>query len=122
MPNVVQDTNLRDILKAVREKDRRRAMSRVLRKLCNITAIVALLNFLLFVAGTFYFGGDAVNGKIEAGRYYLWGYHNGTKGYTEVSYRIFEYSRWHVYSVWVTWPLMLVASFVSQRIRRRSED
>jgi hypothetical protein len=55
---------------------------------------------------------------LEAGRYFLWGYHNGTKGYIEVTRAIFDYSRWHVYSVMVTWPLMLLAVFASSRIRR----
>ena len=45
---------------------------RVAQKVFAVAMVVGLLNFLLFVAGTFYFGGDAVNGKTEQGRYYLW--------------------------------------------------
>jgi hypothetical protein len=88
---------------------------------CSFLIIVGILNFILFLAGTSYFGGDAWNGKIEAGRYYLWGGHNGAKGYIEVSKVIFDYSRWHVDTVMVTWPLMLVAGFAAARIRRRSD-
>jgi hypothetical protein len=96
-------------------------MNRVLPKLCDIAMIVALLDFVLFLAGALYFGGDAVNGKIAPGRYYLWGYHSGMKGYIEVSHTIFQYSKWHAYSVLVTWPLMLVA-VASRRIGRTSND
>ncbi len=79
---------------------------------------VGLLNFVLFGAGTFYVGGDAWNGKIEGQKYYVWGYHDGHNGYTEVRRSVFEYSRWHVYSVMVTWPLVILAGFVAQRARR----
>jgi|HubBroStandDraft_6_1064221.scaffolds.fasta_scaffold1124413_1 hypothetical protein len=124
MPNGVENKGSRDILQAVREDSRRKLMSRVsrvLRKLSLVTTTVGLLDFLLFLAGVFYFGGDAWNGKAEAGRYFLWGYHNGTKGYIEVSQAVFDYSKWHVYSVVVIWTLMLLVGFASSRIGR-SED
>jgi hypothetical protein len=72
-------------------------------------------------AGDFYFGGDAWNGKIEAGKYFLWGDHNGSKGYIEVSKSVFEYSRWHGYTVMVTWPLIVLAGLVCERVTRRSD-
>jgi hypothetical protein len=122
MPNEVKIEGSRDILQAVRKDSRRRMMSRFLRKACTIAVIVGFLNFVLFLVGTFYLGGDAVNGKTEGGKYYLWGYHGGKKGYTQVSRAVFDYSRWHVYSVMVTWPLMILAGFASKRIRTRSED
>ncbi len=90
-----------------------------LQRLCRVAMIVGPLDFLLFLVGAFYFGGDAWNGKVEAGRYFLWGYHNGTKGYIEVTKAVFDYSKWHVYSVMITWPLMLLAGFVSSRIKKR---
>jgi len=80
--------------------------------------VVGLLNFVLFVAGSFYLGGDAWNGKVEGQKYYVWGYHHGQKGYTEVSRSVFDYSRWHVYSVMVTWPLAILAGIVAERVRR----
>ncbi len=100
----------------------RRVLHRFLRKLFFTVVIVGLLDFALFLAGAFYLGGDAVNGKIEAGRYYVWGYHHGTKGYAEVSHVAFDYSKWHAYSVMVTWPLMILTSVMYERIRRRPED
>jgi hypothetical protein len=40
-----------------------------------------------------------VNGKVDAGHYYLFGVRTeyGHKVYTEVSERVFNYSKWHVY-------------------------
>lgn len=66
-----------------------------------------------------YLGGDAVNGKIEDGRYYLFGVRSnaGQKVYTEVSEPVFNYSKWHVYSVWVTWPLVMAAGYAANRKR-----
>jgi hypothetical protein len=84
--------------------------------------IVGLLNFVLFMAGATYFGGDAVNGRAGGGRYFLWGPHDGTKGYHEVSRAIFLYSKWHTISMLVTWVLMLVAAFVYERIGKNSQS
>jgi|SRR6266568_33771 len=122
MPNGAKIEHSRDILKAARQDSMRRVLHRFLRKLFFTVVIVGLLDFALFLAGAFYLGGDAVNGKIEAGRYYVWGYHHGTKGYAEVSHVAFDYSKWHAYSVMVTWPLMILTSVMYERIRRRPED
>ena len=90
-------------------------------KVCNLVIVVGILNFLIFVAGAIYLGGDAVNGKVEEGRYYLFGVRaeSGRKVYTEVSRPVFTYSRWHVYSVFVTWPLVMAAGFASNRHKKR---
>lgn len=63
-----------------------------------ILLTVCALNFVLFVAGSFVLGGDAVNGKIEDGQYYV-----GGKGrYFAVSPGVWIYSYIHVVSVGVT--------------------
>ena len=121
MPNGANIERSRDILHALREDSRRRLMNRILRKLCPIVILVGLLNFILFIAGAYYFGGDAWNGRVEGEKYYLWGYHGGTKGYIEVSQAVFDYSRWHVYSVMITWPLVILAGFASERVVRRED-
>jgi hypothetical protein len=123
--NAVNDPNSTDVRQAIQEHVKygtRRRFRRLLRKGFNVFMLIGLLNFALFMAGTVYFGGDAWNGKIEGGTHFLWGYYNGTKGYHEVSKAVFDYSRWHVYSMMVTWPLMLLAGFASERIGRWSED
>jgi len=93
-------------------------------KVCNLTIAVGVLNFLIFVAGAAYLGGDAVNGKVEDGRYYLFGVRteSGRKVYTEVSEPVFSYSRWHVYSNFVTWPLVMAAAFASNRYKKRLRE
>jgi hypothetical protein len=96
-------------LKAARYDARRKSVRRLLPKLRNALIAIGFLNFVLFIVGTLYLGGDAWSGKIEGGKYYVWGYHNGTKEYSEVSRAAFDYSRFHVYSVMVTWPLMILA-------------
>jgi hypothetical protein len=90
-------------------------------KACNLVIAVGIMNFLIFVAGAIYLGGDAVNGKIEGGRYYLFGVRaeSGRKVYTEVDEPVFTYSKWHVYSVFVTWPLVMAAGFASNRYKKR---
>ena len=79
---------------------------------------LGVLNFAIFVAVSMYLGGDAVNGKVEGGHYYLFG---ERKVYTEVSERVFNYSKWHVYSVLATWPLVMASAYALNRIRKRSE-
>jgi hypothetical protein len=81
----------------------------------------APFGLILFLAGTFYLGGDAWNGNVEDHKYYAFGYHHGQKGYTEVSRAAFDYSRWHVYSVMITWPLAILAGTIGWRTVRLLE-
>jgi hypothetical protein len=118
MTQAFKEVPARDILDAAHQDLGRKLIRRYIPKTCGVLIAIGLLNFLLFLAGALYLGGDAWNGKIEGGHYYVWGYHHGTKGYKEVSQRAFEYSRWHVYSVMVTWPLAIVAGLVSARVGR----
>lgn len=87
-----------------------------------IFTTITIVNFVIFVGVAFYLGGDAVNGKAEGGHYYLYGVRaeNGHKVYTEVSEAVFNYSKWHVYSILVTWPLMMAAAVASKVLKRRT--
>src|SRR5262245_22218796 len=78
---------------------------------------LTILNFFVFAALTMHFGGDAVNGMIKDGHHYLYGYsaHAGKKGYTEVSAAVYAYSRWHCYSLFITWPIMLIGGLLLRR-------
>jgi hypothetical protein len=75
-------------------------------------SVIAVADFVSFIAGTWYFGGDALNGHQAAGHYFL-----SNKGQlTEVSRAIFEYSRWHALSLFVTFPpAMLMGWYLSKR-------
>ena len=108
-----------DISQAFKQDLRRKPSNRSLRKLFFTAVILGVLNLALFVIGTFYLGGNAIKGKIEAGKYYVWGYHRGIKGYAEVSHTCFVYSEWHGKSVIVTWPFMILACFIYERTKKR---
>jgi hypothetical protein len=122
MPNAVKAEKSRDIAQAIREDSRQRALriaNHPLSKLAAVVTIVGLLDFVSFVAGASYLGGDAVNGKTEAGRYYLYGPYHGVKVYHEVSRAVFDYSRWHAYSLMIIWPLMILLLIVAERVAKR---
>ena len=82
--------------------------------LSRIVFCVALLNFAVFWIVAVLLGGDAVNGKIQNGHYYLMSHGH----HSEVSERVFRYSQWHVSTIWITHPLAFVAGYWHQRLRR----
>jgi hypothetical protein len=88
---------------------------------CGIFAGLTILNFLVFVVLTMHLGGDALNGKIENSHYYLWGYnaHTGKKDCTEVKARVFQYSKYHLYTIFITWPIMLAGGFALKLTENR---
>lgn len=77
-------------------------------------AALAATNFLAFVAITFYLGGDALNGYVQNGHYFLGLHSNGP--FTEVSRTVFNYSRWHALSVIVSIGFIMAAE-LWRRIR-----
>ena len=83
-------------------------------RICVALFALCLANFALFFVLAVYLGGDAVNGKIVGGHYFLMSHGR----YTEVSAGIFNYSRWHAYSTWVTHPLAFAAGCWYWRIKR----
>jgi hypothetical protein len=122
MPNAAKPETFRDLVKAIREDSRRRLSTiakRSLSKLSAVVTVVGLLDFISFLIGASFLGGDAVNGKIDGGRYYLYGPYHGMKGYHEVSHAVFDYSRWHAYSLMILWPLMIVLSIAAERAAKR---
>jgi hypothetical protein len=74
-------------------------------------AIAGALNFILFCAGAFIIGGDAVNGEAFGGPNFLW---DGSK-LREVSPAVFTYSKLHALSLFVTSPLALLAWWAYNR-------
>ncbi|MDA9507919.1 hypothetical protein XI09_25430 [Bradyrhizobium sp. CCBAU 11386] len=85
---------------------------------------LCLLNFVAFVTGAFAIGGDAVNGKIVAGHFYL---ANHGK-LTEVGEAMYAYSLWHARSLFVTHPLAMLTGYLAKleqqarKAARRSSD
>ena len=70
--------------------------------------LVCVINFILFVAGSFYLGGDALNGYQRDGHYFLGMHSNGP--FTEVSRSVFLYSEWHGLLLIGNFAIVLVAS------------
>jgi hypothetical protein len=55
------------------------------------TIALSFINFFAFIAGSVHFGGDALNGYVRAGHYFVCAHGSCT----EVSRSIWEYSYWH---------------------------
>ena len=85
------------------------------RYICIGIFIAAFVNFTAFWLAAVYLGGDAVNGRIADGHYYLMAHGR----YTEVSAAVFNYSKWHAYSTWITHPLAFLAALVYWRLNQR---
>jgi hypothetical protein len=66
---------------------------------------VGLVNFVVFFIVAMAIGGDAVAGHEAAGRFFL----SSHGKLTEVSRAVFEYSKVHTLSLWVTHPLAIAA-------------
>ena len=79
---------------------------------CGVIVGLGLVNFLAFFVAAVYLGGDAVNGKMEAGHFFLMSHGR----LTEVNEDVFAYSKWHAYSVWITHPLALIAAYWYNRL------
>lgn len=72
-----------------------------LKMIADLLIIVAMANFVLFTAGAARLGGDALNGKVENGSYYVM-----TKGkYTQIPRAVWIYSRIHA--------IALIVNFVA---------
>lgn len=80
-----------------------------------ILIVSLILNFVVFVAIAMYLGGDALNGRIEGGHYFL-----GSHGtYTEVSYGVFLYSKIHTIIFLIGHLLLFIylgAGYLRQRL------
>jgi len=83
----------------------------------RFTRVVFLLwvaNFLVYVGVANWLGGDAVNGHVEAGRYFLGGHQT-----TEVSRKVFEFSRWYTYVLWAHGLVTFVSAIIQARANQR---
>lgn len=73
------------------------------------------LNWVSSIALDFMLGGDALNGKVEQGRFFV-GQHGH---YTEVSESTYEYSRLITYSAIACMPLLWAAGCMMAREEER---
>ncbi|MES2264816.1 MAG: hypothetical protein V4724_40485 [Pseudomonadota bacterium] len=76
----------------------------------KIIGYITIINFFSFVTGIFYFGGDALNGKKENGKFFL---ANHGK-FIEVTERIFNYSACHALLVFFSICLFLIIHYMGK--------
>ncbi|MGI4717993.1 MAG: hypothetical protein ACRYF6_06445 [Janthinobacterium lividum] len=76
----------------------------------NLLGTLAVVNFVSFFVGCLYLGGDALNGKIEDGHFYL----SDHGKLTEVSKGIYRYSQVHGASVFALIGLTLIVHFAQK--------
>lgn len=79
--------------------------------------LVGIINFLAFFIVTNVVGGDAFNGKIQEGRYFL-GY-RGT--YTEVGRFAYNCSYVHDLSIFITHPMAVIGLFLWSMAREHEQ-
>lgn len=91
---------------------------KLLKTLCVLAIALGVLNFMAFAIIALCLGGDAVNGRSENGRYFLSSHGKNT----EVSEAVFNYSRMHVYSVFITHPLAIVSGIILGSMEQENRD
>ena len=79
-------------------------------RLIRLFAVAVFVNFFAFCVEALSIGGDAINGYVKAGRYFLCLY--GTCH--QVGATLFEYSWWHALSVIGSFANLLLLTLVQK--------
>ncbi len=83
-------------------------LSRKIQIICEAIFKIASINFWAIIISYLLLGGNALEGKVENGQYFI-----GSRGhFRSVPSMIFYYSLIHTISVMVTHPLAILASWV----------
>jgi hypothetical protein len=82
-------------------------------RLIHPTVALAIVNFAVLLAGSAYFGGTALNGYRQAGRYFVCLHSN--VGCTAVSSAAWHYSYWQAVLTIVLFILVIAATIVFLR-------
>jgi hypothetical protein len=86
------------------------------RRLLQVGVGIGLANFLVFWVVAVFIGGDALNGYMSDGHYFLASHGR----FTEVSGAVFTYSKWHATSVFFTHPLAMLCGWLLTRSKTPS--
>lgn len=78
----------------------------------KIFGVIALLNFFSFFISYLVLGGDALNGHVDSGHYFL----SDHGKLTETTEEIFRYSKIHGASLSVTHPLAMIFGWIGRPI------
>ncbi|HTN41116.1 MAG TPA: hypothetical protein VLZ84_08195 [Asticcacaulis sp.] len=85
-------------------------------KVLSTLIVIGFVNFVAFVGISLLIGGDALNGHVTDGHYYLANHGQ----LTEVDQDLYNYSRWHALSLLVTHPLAIIAMAMRAFRRKKS--
>jgi hypothetical protein len=94
------------------------ALNPMARRLMKTLAFFGIANLFLYMAVALYLGGDAFNGKIEDGHFYL--RNHGTL--TEVDETVFIYSRWHSIVTMIAGGVALIAAGFLSRAPKEDDE
>jgi hypothetical protein len=84
----------------------------------KIMAILGGINFVVFFGVAIYIGGDALNGHVEGGRFFL----SSHGKLTETSESIFLYSQLHALSIFITHPLAIIGGWINHKWKKQDES
>lgn len=85
-------------------------------KLCIWLILIGLVNFLSYTIVYAYINGDAANGHIADGKYYVGGHYITSEGREhEVSRAVWIYSYAHSITIWPTIAMILLAMLTLAR-------
>lgn len=81
------------------------------RRILQVLFALATVNFFAFFFECIYLGGSAGNGRIVNGHYFL-----GEHGrFTEVTKAVYDFSHFHMVTLFITHPLGLLAALLLNR-------
>ncbi|MBS0276418.1 MAG: hypothetical protein JSR81_02250 [Proteobacteria bacterium] len=83
------------------------------RWLAALVALWCVIDFAAFVVVSIFIGGDAINGYTKGGYYFVC-MHGSCH---EVTRAVFEYSRWHAISLFVSFPATFIVAWLAKQPR-----
>jgi hypothetical protein len=94
------------------------AWSRIIARVVVLLALAgSIINFVVFDVESSRLGGEAINGKVDAGRYFV-----GSHGqYTEVSREQFEWSKWRAHTTWATFSFFAATFVIAWVVEKKSK-
>ena len=90
-------------------------MKKTTASFCFVVFIAAIINFVAYAVIAGVLGGDAFNGEIKNGSYYLASHGKDV----EVSRLVWLYSYWHTIIVFITHPAGMIGLFFYIRSKSR---
>ncbi len=86
------------------------------RWVASLCVLWCMVDFAAFVLVSMLIGGDAINGHMLDGYYFVCMYGRCH----EVTRAAFEYSRWHAISLFISFPLSFLLSWLANQPKRRT--